>query len=81
MTGLWTALTAMPRCFTRLKVSVSKMAKKVFKPSNTHRQCKHCCVVEDEFLSIKGEPIMGECIYSRSRFLLNETIECEEFKN
>ena len=57
------------------------MAKKLpIKSDVTHRQCKHCCVVDYEFLSIKGEPIMGECIYSQSRFLLNEKTDCKEFK-
>ena len=46
-----------------------------------HQQCRHCRVVDYEFLSIKGEPIMGECIYSEKRFLLNEKTDCKEFKN
>ena len=67
----------MPRCSTLWKVSESKMAKKVIS-TNTHRQCRHCRVIEHEFLSIKGEPIMGECIYSERRFLLNERTECKK---
>ena len=45
--------------------------------TNTHRTCRHCKVVENEFLSVKGEPILGECKYAETRFILNEKTDCK----
>lgn len=78
MTGLWTALTAIVRCFTQWIASVSSMAKKIL-PTKMHRQCKHCRQIDYEYLNYNGEPIMGECVYCKNRFLLNEKIDCKEF--
>ena len=54
------------------KIHVSKIV--------THRQCKHCREINYEFLSHLGQPIMGECVYSEKRFLLNEKTDCKQFK-
>lgn len=56
------------------------MARKIQKDLPIHRECKHCCLVEHEFLNYEGKPIMGECRYSEKRFLLNEKIDCKEYK-
>lgn len=45
-----------------------------------HRQCKHCRQIDYEYLNYNGEPIMGECVYCKNRFLLNEKINCKEFR-
>lgn len=55
------------------------MAKKVLNLiKHIHRDCEHCHIVDYEFISISGKPIMGECIYNPHRFMLNES--CEECK-
>lgn len=56
------------------------MAKKIEKQLNTHRLCKMVCVVKDEFLNWRGEPIMGTCVYSENRFLLNEKTDCKNYE-
>ena len=57
------------------------MAKKVIqKILHTHRGCEHCREIDYEFLSLNGKPIMGECVYSKTRFLLNEKTDCNFFK-
>ena len=58
------------------------MAKKLKKllTENTHRQCRHCNPISYEYLNYKGEPITGECVYCKTRFLLNEKTNCNEFK-
>ena len=48
--------------------------------TNTHRTCRHCKVVEKEFLSVKGEPILGECEYAETRFILNEKTDCKKYE-
>ena len=47
---------------------------------HAHETCIHCSAVTNAFLSNKGEPILGECLYSEKRFLLREQVECKEFK-
>lgn len=61
---------------------LSEMAKKFKKllSETTHRQCKHCKQVGYEYLNYKGDPIMGECIYCKTRFLLNEKTECKYYE-
>lgn len=60
------------------------MAKKaVKKTEHIHRDCGFCEPIENEFLNYKGEPILGQCIWSFSlygvtRFLLNEKVDCEK---
>ena len=68
---------------TLIMTYLSKMAKKIVKIVNTHthKQCKHCVEVDYEFISCSGKPIMGECIYSETRFLLNEKTDCKEYGN
>lgn len=57
------------------------MAKKLQnQPTTTHAQCSHCNPVTHEFLNYNGEPILGECIHSETRFLLNEKIYCKQYK-
>ena len=55
------------------------MAKKVQKPEVTHNDCVFKFEVDNEFLNYKGEPILGFCIWSKHRFLLNEKTDCEKF--
>lgn len=57
------------------------MKKQQFKHKAIHRDCEHCRLVNYEFLSLSGQPIMGECIYSKTRFLLNDEIgDCNQYK-
>lgn len=57
------------------------MAKKVSTSGKyIHKDCKNCKEVLHEFLSIKGYPIMGECEFCETRFLLREGTDCEYFK-
>lgn len=45
-----------------------------------HSRCIHCSAVKDEFLSNSGTPILGECLFSKYRFLLHELTDCKNFK-
>jgi hypothetical protein len=57
------------------------MAKKVIqKILHTHKGCGHCREIDYEFLSHNGKPIMGECVYNKTRFLLNEKTDCNFYK-
>lgn len=57
------------------------MAKKTYTKSyNLHKDCLHCREVKNEFLTITGKPILGECDFNESRFLLNELTECKRYK-
>lgn len=57
------------------------MAKKVERKDiiRTHKDCKHCVIVTDRFLSNKGEPLMGRCAFYEHLFLLNEKINCNDY--
>ena len=45
-----------------------------------HVQCAHC-VPNGDFLSfVTGLPIIGGCGYRECGFLLDERVECENFK-
>lgn len=58
------------------------MAKKAFiKPLHKHVDCAECKAVLNEFLSISGKPILGECSYSNVRFLLNEETACKYYRH
>lgn len=61
-----------------LKRMALKKSIKNFK--NTHRECVHCRVIDNEFLSNEGMPILGECEFFKFRFLLNELTDCEKWK-
>lgn len=57
---------------------IGTMARKLYtKVTNLHKDCERCVEVKTEFLSITGVPILGECEYMESRFLLNEKTECK----
>lgn len=57
------------------------MAKRLYtKATNVHKECSNCREIDYEFLSLKGLPILGECEYKEERFLLNEAIECKNYK-
>ena len=57
------------------------MAKKAYiKKDNIHQQCVFCKEVTNEYLSIQGFPIMGECEYLEYRFLLREFTDCDKYK-
>ena len=61
--------------------SIRNMAKRVFtRQKFKHKTCVECKPVTHEFLSNKGEAILGECRYSEYRFLLNEDTDCREYK-
>lgn len=57
------------------------MAKQIKKQTYLHINCRHCCPVDEEFLSLRGRPILGHCIHAETRFLLKEKTECKNFKD
>lgn len=56
------------------------MAKRLStKGTNVHKYCKYCKEVENEFLSIRGIPILGRCEYMEKYFILNEKTDCKRY--
>ena len=53
---------------------------KVAKPMREHKDCRHCRVVTEQFLSNQGEPLMGRCSYYEHLFLLNEKTNCKSYE-
>lgn len=58
------------------------MAKKIISKAqtHTHKSCKYCREIDYEFLNYNGKPITGECVYCKTRFLLNEKTECKYYE-